>query len=144
MNEYMESNRRLWDEWTRIHVISDFYDIAAFRDPGSPKANRLRAYELDEIGDVTGKDLLHLQCHFGLDTLSLARVYDLREHLRGDFDILYTSRGVLGWLPDLGASFARMVFSTSPKCIPWWRFGTRSSLARVSLLGIRTGRASTL
>lgn len=136
MDPYMQSNRGLWEEWTRIHVGGDFYDVASFRDGSDP--NRLRPYEIAEIGDVRGKDLLHVQCHFGMDTLSWARlgatvtgadfspaaiaearklaeevgidaafvesnVYDLPNNLSGNFDIVYTSRGVLGWLPDIVA-----------------------------------------
>lgn len=67
----VEANRRLWDARTPIHVASDFYDVAAFRD--DPDATTLHDLELDEVGDVTGRTLLHLQCHFGLDTLSWAR-----------------------------------------------------------------------
>src|SRR5207245_4913253 len=89
-----------------------------------------------ELGDVRGRTLLHLQCHFGLDTLSWARrgalvtgadfspvgietaraladelglearfvcseLYDLPNRLDGRFDIVYTSFGVLNWLPDI-------------------------------------------
>ena len=36
--------------------------------------NSLNAYELEEVGDVKGKKLLHLQCHFGQDTLSWSRL----------------------------------------------------------------------
>jgi len=35
---------------------------------------RLPAHEIEEVGDVAGKDLLHLQCHFGIDTLSWGRL----------------------------------------------------------------------
>jgi SAM-dependent methyltransferase len=52
-----------------LHVASEFYDVERFRAGGST----LRPFELEEVGDVTGKRLLHLQCHFGLDTLSWAR-----------------------------------------------------------------------
>jgi SAM-dependent methyltransferase len=132
VDEYSEANRALWDEWTAIHLGSEFYDVERFKEGGI----RLRAYELDEIGEVAGRDVLHLQCHFGLDTLSFARlgarvtgadfsapaieaaralsreagldarfvhsdVYELPDRLEGDFDIVYTSRGVIGWLPDL-------------------------------------------
>ena len=98
---------------------------------------RLADYEIAEVGDVTGRDLLHLQCHFGIDTLSWARLgarvtgadfsaaaielarslahelgfpgahfvrsdlYDLPGVLEGDFDVVYTSRGALNWLPDI-------------------------------------------
>ena len=64
-----EVNRAWWDERVPIHVGSAFYDVEGFRAGGSS----LRPFEVDEVGDVTGKRLVHLQCHFGLDTLSWAR-----------------------------------------------------------------------
>lgn len=63
------SNRALWDEWTTIHVESA-YDVEGFRRGH----NRIAGHELEEIGDVRGRTLLHLQCHFGLETLSWARL----------------------------------------------------------------------
>ncbi len=69
MDEYFAANRRHWDEVVPIHVASDEYDVAAFK-AGQTK---LKPVELQELGDVRGKTLLHLQCHFGLDTLSWAR-----------------------------------------------------------------------
>jgi len=134
------ANNALWDEWTAIHAASAFYDLDGFKRGGI----RLRDYEIAEIGDVAGRDLLHLQCHFGIDTLSWARLgarvtgadfsgaaielarsladelgfpearfvrsdlYDLPAVLEGDFDVVYTSRGVLGWLPDV-RRWARVV-----------------------------------
>ena len=65
----MEANRRQWDERAPLHVMSEFYDLEGFRAGRST----LRAVEVEEVGDVTGRELLHLQCHFGLDTLSWAR-----------------------------------------------------------------------
>jgi SAM-dependent methyltransferase len=62
-------NRRWWDERVPIHVGSDFYDVEGFK----AGAEVLRPFELEEVGDVAGKRLLHLQCHFGLETLSWAR-----------------------------------------------------------------------
>jgi SAM-dependent methyltransferase len=132
MNEYLDANRSLWNEWTAINVDSAFYDLESFKAGGI----RLRDYELEEVGDVAGKRLLHLQCHFGIDTLSWARVGArptgvdfsqeaiararslaaelgldaeflecsidaLPDVLNDEFDVVYTSRGVLGWLPDL-------------------------------------------
>jgi len=132
MDKYLQANRALWDEWTGINYRSDFYKVEAFK----AGRNRLREYEMEEIGPIEGKTLLHLQCHFGLDTLSWARLgaevtgadfspaaieraralaaelslpatfvcadlYDLPTQLPGTFDIVYTSRGVLGWLPDM-------------------------------------------
>ncbi|MCX7620712.1 MAG: class I SAM-dependent methyltransferase [Acidimicrobiales bacterium] len=69
MDDWRELNRRAWDERVPIHLSSEFYDNDSFR------AGRcsLRDFELDEVGDVAGKLLLHLQCHFGQDTLSWAR-----------------------------------------------------------------------
>lgn len=140
-DEALRENRDLWDAWTRIHVGSSFYDVASFRT--GERAVRLADYEIGEVGSVDGRSLLHLQCHFGLDTLSWARlgatvtgvdfsdegiaaarslaadvgidarfvaanVYDLPEVLDDVFDVVYTSRGVLGWLPDIVA-WARVV-----------------------------------
>lgn len=64
-----DANRALWNEWTAVHEASAFYDLAAF------KAGRdtLRPLEIAELGDVSGKTLLHLMCHFGQDTLCWAR-----------------------------------------------------------------------
>jgi len=131
-------NRKLWDAWTAIHTTGSFYDTQRFRD--DPSDVRIDQWERVEVGDVTGKTLLHVQCHFGLDTLSWARlgaakvtgvdfsepaiafarelaaetglaersrfvvsdVYALPGPLAGEtFDIVYTGRGALSWLPDL-------------------------------------------
>ena len=71
MDEYFEANRRRWDELVAIHTASKtgVYRIAEFK----AGAEVLGPIEAAEIGDVAGRSLLHLQCHFGLDTLSLAR-----------------------------------------------------------------------
>ena len=71
MDEYFEANRRRWDEVVGIHTKSTTgaYRLAEFRNG----AEVLAPIEAAEIGDVIGKRLLHLQCHFGIDTLSLAR-----------------------------------------------------------------------
>ncbi|HYP41033.1 MAG TPA: class I SAM-dependent methyltransferase [Chloroflexia bacterium] len=134
MDEYLRSNQKLWNDWTDIHEKSAFYDVESFK----AGKFRLDSIEKEELGDVRGKSLLHLQCHFGIDTLSwanlgaivtgvdfsdkaiaLARslseemkipatfvhsnVYDLPKNLSGQFDIVFTSYGVLGWLPDIEA-----------------------------------------
>jgi len=130
--ERFEDNRALWNRRTPIHLTSDFYDVPGFLGGQTS----LCGIEQSEIGDVSGRTLLHLQCHFGQDTLSLARlgakvtgidfseqsidaarrlaeslqlsarflchnVYDLPQHLNEQFDIVFASFGVLGWLPDL-------------------------------------------
>lgn len=68
--DWLELNRRAWDERVPLHVDSAFYDTETFLAGRSS----LRAFELDEVGAVDGKRLLHLQCHFGQDTLSWARL----------------------------------------------------------------------
>ncbi len=133
MDEYIEANRKLWNHWTDIHEKSTFYNVEGFKT----QRVRLHPLEREELGDVQGKTLLHLQCHFGIDTLSwaglgavvtgadfsekaiaLARslseemgvparfvcsdLYSLPDTLEGQFDIVYTSHGALGWLPDMG------------------------------------------
>jgi SAM-dependent methyltransferase len=140
MDDALRANRDLWDAWTKINAASAFYDVASFRS--GERGIRLADYERQEIGPVEGRTLLHLQCHFGLDTLSWARLgavatgadfseegiatarslaaelgipatfvvanlYELPGVLEGQFDIVYTSRGVLGWLPDI-AGWARV------------------------------------
>lgn len=64
------ANRRLWDARTPVHLRSGYYDVAGFREG----RNSLHDLEREEVGDVAGRTLLHLQCHFGLDTLSWARL----------------------------------------------------------------------
>jgi len=130
----VELNRELWESWTRVNIKSDFYDVKAFKR-GETQLDQVAA---KGVGDVRGKSLLHLQCHFGLDTLDLARrgarvvgvdfsneavgfarklareisvgaqficanIYELSDHLDERFDIVFTSHGVLGWLPDINA-----------------------------------------
>lgn len=69
MDERLETNRANWNERTAIHIASSFYDIEGWlREKRGP-----REREVEALGDVTGLDLLHLQCHFGLDTLAWAR-----------------------------------------------------------------------
>lgn len=130
--DYIIKNQKLWDHKTDIHVQSDFYDVTSFLK-GQDTLNQI---ELDLLGEVTNKSILHLQCHFGMDTISLSRrgaratgvdfsqkailqatalkeelgtdttfiqsdVYSLPNHLHDKFDTVFTSYGVIGWLPDL-------------------------------------------
>lgn len=67
--EYFEMNRAGWDQRAKVHIASEFYDVDGFL----AGATSLREIELAELSDVGGRKLLHLQCHFGLDTLSWAR-----------------------------------------------------------------------
>jgi ubiquinone/menaquinone biosynthesis C-methylase UbiE len=65
-HEALALNKNLWEAWTRVHAGSAFYDLAAFRR----HQDSLNATEIAEMGSVEGLSLLHLQCHFGQDTLS--------------------------------------------------------------------------
>lgn len=129
---YFETNRATWNTKVKIHADSDMYDMKGFKNGKSS----LKAYELDALGDVSGKSMLHLQCHFGQDTLSWSRmgadcvgvdlsdegiklakvlnkelqlnadfvccnVLETSQYIQDQFDIVYTSYGVIGWLPDL-------------------------------------------
>ncbi|QJB40990.1 class I SAM-dependent methyltransferase [Chitinophaga oryzae] len=131
---YLAANKALWNKRAAVHVNSSFYDVPAFLEG----RNSLNSIELALLGDVGGKRILHLQCHFGQDTLSLARmgakvtgvdlsdvaiaeatrltselnlfhqatficsdIYSLPVHLHDKFDIVFTSYGTIGWLPDL-------------------------------------------
>lgn len=130
--EYFEANMKRWNERVEINAQSKFYDLEGFIKGKSS----LLPIEVRELGDVKGKSLLHLQCHFGMDTLSWARkgvkvtgvdfapeaiklakelseelkipaefietnIYDLPKKLDKKFDIVFTSYGVLCWLPDI-------------------------------------------
>ncbi|WP_093264712.1 class I SAM-dependent methyltransferase [Saccharopolyspora shandongensis] len=68
--DWLRLNRANWDDRVGIHSASDFYDLSAFR----AGASTLRSFERAEAGDVSGRRLLHLQCHMGQDTLSWARL----------------------------------------------------------------------
>lgn len=129
---YLEINKKTWNEKTDVHVSSEFYANEDFLN-GKTSLNQI---ELKLLGDIKDKSILHLQCHFGQDTLSLSRmgakttgidlsdnailkakefnkllnldsqficcdIYDLPNHLSQQFDIIFTSYGTIGWLPDL-------------------------------------------
>src|ERR1700689_1605686 len=68
-DDYLTLNRLNWDERVDVHVASGFYAVERFVDG----EDHLHDFESVELGDIAGKRLVHLQCHFGMDTLSLAR-----------------------------------------------------------------------
>src|SRR5690606_37088124 len=68
--EYIDINRQLWNEKTKHHVDSEFYDMKGFLAGNTS----LKEPEMELLGDVKGKSIVHLQCHFGQDSLSLARM----------------------------------------------------------------------
>jgi len=133
MEDYYKTNREAWNTRTKIHLHSSFYDLDKFKR----EVKSVPDLDLSLLGDIRGKPILHLQCHFGMDTLSLSKmganvmgvdfseeaiqtakslneelgmnaqfcccnIYDAPAVLQGQqFDIVYTSYGVVNWLPDL-------------------------------------------
>ncbi len=129
---YLQINKQTWNDKVAVHIDSDFYDQENFING----KNTLPQTDLDALGDISGKRILHLQCHFGQDSLSLARlgakvtgidfseeaiikakalneklgldaeficcdVYETLQNITEKYDIVYTSYGTIGWLPDL-------------------------------------------
>ncbi|WP_051385710.1 class I SAM-dependent methyltransferase [Actinokineospora inagensis] len=130
----IRANEANWDARTPIHAASAFYDLPG-RDPRAWFAD----FEWDDLGDLSGKDLVHLQCHLGSETIAFpplgARVVGLDisgesvraaralaaskgvevEYVQADvhaaadtlgasrFDIVYTGKGALCYIPDLTA-----------------------------------------
>lgn len=68
--DYKAINKQTWNNKTDIHIASEFYDVEGFLKGKST----LNDIELPLLGDISGKKILHLQCHFGQDTISLARM----------------------------------------------------------------------
>lgn len=68
--DYLSVNRESWNRRAEVHFVSQFYDVDGFLSGKSS----LTEIELAELPNLSGQRLLHLQCHFGLDTLSLARM----------------------------------------------------------------------
>ena len=69
MDDYLKANKDRWDKLTSVHANSKYYDIEGFKNGKS----NLMPLEIKEVGDVKDKTLLHLQCHFGMGTLSWVR-----------------------------------------------------------------------
>lgn len=73
MDPHREANRANWSDRVAIHWDSDEYDAAGFiADPAA--LSDVVSYDREHLGEVSGKRLVHLQCHIGKDTLSWARL----------------------------------------------------------------------
>lgn len=131
-HDYLNINRKNWNERVEPHFQSEFYGVEEFVNG----KNSLNEIELNLLGELKGKSLLHLQCHFGQDSISLSRkgakvtgidfsekaiekavelnkicntschfvcsdVYSSINSIEEKFDIVFTSYGTIGWLPDL-------------------------------------------
>lgn len=93
-------NRANWDDRVPVHLASRTYDLAGFR----AGRERLSPFELAEVGDVTGKRLVHLQCHIGLDALGWARHGALASGLDFSTPAIEAARSLAAEL-DIPASF---------------------------------------
>lgn len=129
----MRANQANWDARTPVHLASRFYGLDQDLDP----ERWFAPFEWEDLGELAGRDVLHLQCHLGTETIALARrgaravgldfseasvaaatgiaakagadvtyvqanVYDAVEALDGRlFDVVYTGKGALCYLPDL-------------------------------------------
>jgi SAM-dependent methyltransferase len=102
--DWLALNRANWDARVPIHAASRFYDLPGF----VAGREELRPFELDEVGDVAGRTLLHLQCHIGTDTLAWARHGALVTGLDFSAPALETARSLAR---DIGAHDARFVES---------------------------------
>ena len=131
-SNYININKQTWNNKTDVHINSEFYDMKGFLEGKST----LNSIELVLLGDISNKKILHVQCHFGQDTMTFARmgaqatgidfsekaiekatefskqlnldttficcdIYEAPKYLKGQFDIVFTSYGTIGWLPDL-------------------------------------------
>jgi len=73
VEEYLEVNRASWDERATAHAASPDYAVARFaEDPGF--LSDVVRFDLPRLGDISGLRGVHLQCHIGTDTVSLARL----------------------------------------------------------------------
>lgn len=133
--QMIEANQANWDERTPIHVASRFYGL----DGSRAGADWFAPFEWEDMGEVAGLDVVHLQCHLGTETLEFARrgatavgldfsaasvdaardlaaqagldvsyvrsdVYSAVDMLGGQrFDLAYTGKGSVVYLPDLRA-----------------------------------------
>lgn len=144
--DYIKTNKQTWNNKTAIHIESEFYNNKSFLEGKST----LNSIELSLLGDLNNKRILHLQCHFGQDTMTFSRlgakatgidfsdkaiekarafseklnldttficcdIYDIPNHLDENFDIVFTSYGTIGWLPDIDKWAAVVSHFLKPK-----------------------------
>ncbi len=142
---WFSDNEKNWDDRANLHMAGDYCGLSRLlADPNAISAEL--ALDIGRFGDLAGKQVMHLQCHVGTDTIGFARrgaarvvgldlsetslaharaiadkagadieyvhanVYDARQAVSGDFDLVYTSIGVLCWLPDV-VQWARVIAS---------------------------------
>jgi SAM-dependent methyltransferase len=73
MSDYREINGAYWDERVAAHAASPDYGLERFVDDPTFLSDVVR-FDVPRLGDISGLDTVHLQCHIGTDTISLARL----------------------------------------------------------------------
>lgn len=142
---WFSDNEKNWDDRANLHMAGDYCGLSRLLADPDAISEEL-ALDIGRFGDLAGKQVMHLQCHVGTDTIGFARrgaarvvgldlsetslaharaiadkagvdveyvhanVYDARQAVSGDFDLVYTSIGVLCWLPDV-VQWARVIAS---------------------------------
>jgi 2-polyprenyl-3-methyl-5-hydroxy-6-metoxy-1,4-benzoquinol methylase len=143
--QWFSDNEQNWDDHTELHMAGNYCDYQRLLEDPTAISIEL-AQDIERFGDLAGKDVIHLQCHVGTDTIGFARrgasrvigldlseaslaharsiaeragadvefvhanVYDARQAVSGTFDLVYTSIGVLCWLPNI-ARWAQVIAS---------------------------------
>jgi SAM-dependent methyltransferase len=69
MKDYSKANKKWWNDVAPIHLRSNLYNLKGFKKGKTS----LQKIEIEELGNIKGKTLLHLMCHIGMDTISLGR-----------------------------------------------------------------------
>jgi SAM-dependent methyltransferase len=140
MENYLEINKAAWNAKVPSHLNSEFYDMENFKHGNTS----LKEIELALLSDIHNKNIIHFQCHFGQDTISLERlgakvigidfsedairaakalaillksntefvctdIYQIPNLIQQKFDIVFTSYGTVGWLPDINKWAASVV-----------------------------------
>ncbi len=130
--QHDEANIEFWDELAEIHTGESDYQLNTY----SPTEYELKDLDIELLGNINGKRVLHLQCHIGLDSMALeklgadvtavdyskraidtanelksrfdmktrfhcANINDLEPSELGQFDLVFTSYGILVWLSSL-------------------------------------------
>lgn len=142
---WFSDNEKNWNDRANLHMAGDYCGLSRLLADPDAISEEL-ALDIGRFGDLAGKQVMHLQCHVGTDTIGFARrgaarvvgldlsetslaharaiadkagvdveyvhanVYDARQAVSGDFDLVYTSIGVLCWLPDV-VQWARVIAS---------------------------------
>ena len=143
--QWFSDNEQNWDDRAELHMAGNYCDYQRLLEDPTAISIEL-AQDIERFGDLAGKDVIHLQCHVGTDTIGFARrgasriigldlsegslaharsiaeragadvefvhanVYDARQAVSGNFDLVYTSIGVLCWLPNI-ARWAQVIAS---------------------------------